>query len=157
MSCDLRVERLMPGAPEVPLVARWRHEAFFAEEGWSLQQGVELLEGCLRKAEREIGFLARLAGRPAGTALLIERELEARHDVTPWLAGLYVEPWARRQGVGAALVASVEGAARKAGFARLHLYTTNAEDFYARLGWCVEERFLWDGEPFVLMVRDLQK
>ena len=155
MHCDLRVERLLPEAPEVALVARWRHEALFAEEGWSLQQGLDLLENCLRKTDREMGFLARLAGRPAGTALLIERELEARHDVTPWLAGVYVEPWARRQGVGASLVGAVEAAARDAGFSRLHLYTPNAEGFYARLAWCVEERFSWDDEPFVLMVRDL--
>ena len=39
---------------------------------------------------------------------------------------------------------------------RIYLYTTDAEGYYEALGWQVVDRFDWDGEPFVLMCRDLQ-
>jgi GNAT superfamily N-acetyltransferase len=90
-----------------------------------------------------------------GTCWPIAQELDARHDLTPWPAVLYVVPDARGRGVARALVAAVEAAAREAGFARLHLYTHGPESFYARVGWRTAERFDDGGEPACPMSRDL--
>jgi GNAT superfamily N-acetyltransferase len=156
MSGGIEIERLRAGRPELALVAAWRHAAFFAET-------LKMRDDCLRELEAlvardglERGWLARLDGAPAGTALLIATEIDARHRVTPWLAGLYVTPEARLCGVGARLVETVEAAARGLGFERLYLYSHDAEGFYAARGWTTLER-LDEGaeEPFVLMARDL--
>jgi GNAT superfamily N-acetyltransferase len=104
---------------------------------------------------RGVALIAKADGEPIGTCLLAESEIEPNHDVSPWLAGLFVVPKHRRKGAGAALVRAVEDQARQRGFSRLYLYTTDAVGFYARLGWSVLDRTNWRGLNAALMVRDL--
>jgi len=98
---------------------------------------------------------AKVDGKPIGTCLLVESEIEPNHDVSPWLAGLFVVPEHRRKGAGAVLVQAIEDQARQRGFSRLYLYTTHAVGFYARLGWSVLDHTNWKGLDTALMVRDL--
>ena len=77
------------------------------------------------------------------------------HDVSPWLASLYVAPEYRKRGVARKLVAAIEDQARKHGVARLHLYTGDAEEFYLKCGWSLAEQGIADGEPYAFMIRDL--
>ena len=94
-------------------------------------------------------------GEPVGTCLLVESEIEPNHDVSPWLAGLFVVPEYRGKGVGAALVRAIEDQARQRELSRVYLYTTHAVGFYKRLGWKVMDRTNWQGFDTALMVRDL--
>ena len=89
------------------------------------------------------------------TCLLVESEIEPNHDVSPWLAGLFVVPERRRKGAGAVLVRAIEDQARQRGFSRLYLYTSDAVGFYERLGWELLDRTNWKGFDTALMVRDL--
>ena len=52
------------------------------------------------------------------------------------------------------LVRAVEAHAAAMGVQTLHLYTWEAQGFYAALGWRGIERFQQDGEPMMLMARD---
>ena len=152
------ISRLRPGSPAIRVCAQWRHEAFFGSKGLSFEdclgqlvEFVELVEG----QDYEIALLAEVKGIPAGTCLFVRHEIDPVHDLTPWLAGLFVAPEFRRQSIGRELVAAIEDHAQEVGCNRLHLYANLAEAYYARRGWLVSERFLWHGEPFVLMHRDL--
>ena len=102
-----------------------------------------------------VALIAKADGVPIGTCLLAESEIEPNHDVSPWLAGLFVVPEHRRKGAGAVLVRAIEDQARQRGFSRLYLYTTEAVEFYARLGWTVVDHTNWKGFDTALMVRDL--
>ena len=104
---------------------------------------------------RGVALVAKADGEPIGTCLLAESEIEPNHDVSPWLAGLFVVPERRRKGAGAVLVRAIEDQARQRGFSRLHLYTSDAVGFYDRLGWEVLDRTNWKGFDTALMVRDL--
>jgi predicted N-acetyltransferase YhbS len=65
------------------------------------------------------------------------------------LAGLYVAPAWRRQGVGACLCQRALLEARRLGHAKLSLYTPDQEAFYARLGWVKSvETVVETGDPF---------
>jgi GNAT superfamily N-acetyltransferase len=61
------------------------------------------------------------------------------------LEDLYVDPAARRTGVGAALLQFAEGFARESGASRLTLSTahtnTSAQRLYERNGWVLDEDF----------------
>src|ERR1700734_1134494 len=46
--------------------------------------------------------------KPVGTASLAHDDLESRRDLTPWLAGVFVEPSSRGRGYATALVRQVE-------------------------------------------------
>ena len=64
-------------------------------------------------------------------------ELEGREDLTPWLGGVIVGSHFRRQGIGAALCATVKDEARSRGIQTLYLFTLDKQAWYSRLGWTV--------------------
>ena len=143
-----------PGTPELALCARWRAKAFSVLEA-SFEKELRSLELFASDQSHGVALIAKADGEPVGTCLLAESEIEPNHDVSPWLAGLFVAPEHRRKGAGAVLVRAIEDQARQRGFSRLYLYTTEAVEFYARLGWTVVDHTNWKGFDTALMVRDL--
>jgi len=145
---------LEPGTPELAICARWRANAFSVLKA-SFDQELRSLELFASDHSHGVALVAIANGEPVGTCLLVESEIEPNHDVSPWLAGLFVVPEFRRKGAGAVLVRAIEDQARQRGFSRLYLYTTDAAGFYAMLGWSVLDRTNWRGSDTALMVRDL--
>jgi len=147
---------LRPSSAEISTCAKWRVEAF----GDVLETGVEAekksLEAFTSDQNGQAALVARLDGVLAGTCLLARSELEPCHPVSPWLAGLYVVPEHRRQGIGKALVKSIEHQARQRGNRRLYLYTDSATHYYyERLGWSGVDQVDWRGFSTTLMAREL--
>ncbi|WP_404402391.1 GNAT family N-acetyltransferase [Pelagibacterium halotolerans] len=71
-----------------------------------------------------------------GNALVIESDMEARPQYTPWVAAIWVEPEYRKIGIGSALVSSAAQTAFALGSDTVYLCA--AEDkspFYEKLGW----------------------
>jgi GNAT superfamily N-acetyltransferase len=151
---DIQTFILGPGTPELAICARWRASAFSMLQA-SFEQELRSLELFASDESRGVALLAKADGEPVGTCLLAESEIEPKHDVSPWLAGLFVVPEHRRKGVGAALVRAIEDHARQREFSRLYLYTADAVGFYERLRWKVLDRTNWKGFDTTLMVRDL--
>ncbi|WGS22986.1 MULTISPECIES: GNAT family N-acetyltransferase [unclassified Bradyrhizobium] len=143
-----------PGTPELAICARWRANAFSVLQA-SFEQELRSLELFASDHTHGVALIAKADGEAVGTCLLVESEIEPNHDVSPWLAGLFVVPEHRRKGAGAVLVRAIEDQARQRGFLRLYLYTTEAVGFYAKLGWSVLDRTNWKGLDTALMVCDL--
>ena len=143
-----------PRTPELAICARWRANTFSVLEA-SFEQELRSLELFASDQSHGVALVAKADGEPIGTCLLVESEIEPNHDVSPWLAGLFVLPEHRRKGAGALLVRAIEDQARHRGFSRLYLYTTDAVGFYARLGWLILDRTTRKGLDTALMVRDL--
>jgi predicted N-acetyltransferase YhbS len=138
---------------DVDFLARLRSDAFFEGSDRAVEEdaeGLRLLDGRF-----EIALVAELGGVVVGSGLFIRQELEPAHDLTPWLAGLVVAPERRGRGIGRSLVRAVEAHALSAGAAELYLYTWEAKDFYAALGWQAIETFRQNGQPMMLMSRQL--
>ncbi len=151
---DIETFIVKPGTPELALCARWRASTFSALDA-SFEQELRSLELFASDQSHGVALIAKLGHEPIGTCLLVESEIEPKHDVSPWLAGLFVVPEHRRRGAGAVLVRAIEDQARLRGASRLYLYTTAAAGFYARLGWAVLDRTNWKGFDTALMARDL--
>ncbi|MDE2380204.1 GNAT family N-acetyltransferase [Bradyrhizobium sp.] len=151
---DIRTFIVHPGTPELAICARWRAEAFAVLDA-GFEQELRALESFAADQTHQVALIAKRGGEPVGTCLLVPSEIEPLHQVSPWLAGLYVAPEHRRCGAGAALVRAIEQQARLRGFGRLFLYTISAAGFYQRLGWNVEERVSWKGFDTVFMSRAL--
>ena len=143
-----------PGTRELAICAQWRANAFSVLQA-SFEQELRSLELFASDQTNGVALVAKADGAPIGTCLLVESEIEPNHDVSPWLAGLFVAPERRRRGAGGILVRAIEDQARERGFSRLYLYTTDAVGFYARLGWAGLDRTNWRGLDTTLMVRDL--
>jgi GNAT superfamily N-acetyltransferase len=70
-----------------------------------------------------------------GSVTLVEHDMSTHLDLSPWLAGVYVKPERRGQGVGSKLVRYATECAARMGVERLYLYTRSAQGFYEKLGW----------------------
>lgn len=141
---------------DVEAVARLRVAAFFEGSARTADEDAAGLRLLLPGDGFEKALVARVGDAPVGTCLLVRHELEPTHDLTPWLAGLVVDSNHRNKGIGGALVAAIEAHAASIGVERLYLYTWEARDFYAGLGWVVVELFEQDGHPMLLMARELR-
>jgi GNAT superfamily N-acetyltransferase len=153
----VEIVRLKPNSPELQICAQWRYDAFLKSYGYSLlESGAQLTKLATQPDEYETALVALVDCRLAGICLLVLHEFEPLHDVSPWLASLYVAPEYRKRGIEPRLVAAIEDQARSNGVAQLHLYTSDAEAFYLKCGWSRAEQGVADGEPYAFMIRDLQ-
>jgi len=143
-----------PDTPEIAICARWRAEAFSVLDA-NFEQELRTLEAFVADQTRQVALIAKHGSVPVGTCLLVPSEIEPNHQVSPWLAGLFVAPAHRRCGAGAVLVRAIEEQARDRGFERIFLYTTGAAGFYQRLGWELVERTAWKGFDTAFMSRAL--
>jgi GNAT superfamily N-acetyltransferase len=155
MTQGLHIRRLTADEPAFEIVARWRYDAFFAEDGGTFEESRDALRAWMDGIGYETALLAEVDGQPAGSCLFVREEVDPQHDLTPWLAALYVAPEFRKRGVASALIRAIEQHARDVGCEELYLYTVTAESLYARLGWIARDRFESNGEQFVLMARRL--
>jgi GNAT superfamily N-acetyltransferase len=115
---DMRTFIMEPRTPELAICARWRANAF-SVLNTSFEQELRSLELFASDQSHGVALVAKVDGEPIGTCLLVESEIEPNHDVSPWLAGLFIVPEHRRKGAGAELVRAVEDQARQRGFSRL--------------------------------------
>lgn len=69
------------------------------------------------------GLVAHEGDRYVGSALVIESDLEAGPQLTPWIAALWVEPERRRQGVAATLIEAAQAEAARLGHPTCYLCT----------------------------------
>jgi N-acetylglutamate synthase-like GNAT family acetyltransferase len=76
-----------------------------------------------------------------GTASVIASDLAERPQLTPWVAAVWVDPQARRRGVGAALVNRATQDCFALGVGRVYLCARpQRSGFYERLSWSMIER-----------------
>lgn len=154
---QITITRLKAGSEELRIAAQWRYEAFLKDDGLSIAESEEQLDHLATSPQGcETALIAHVDARLAGICLLVLHELEPLHDLSPWLASLYVAPEFRGRGVARNLVVAIEDHARRNSVSKLHLYTVDAEDFYLKCGWHVAERFVSHGIAQALMIRDPQ-
>jgi GNAT superfamily N-acetyltransferase len=77
--------------------------------------------------------------------------MSTRLDLSPWLAGVYVVPEARRRGIASSLVRYAESFAAEVGVGRLYLHTDGSESLYQRLGWLPVGREPYEGSVVSIM------
>ncbi len=140
----------------IPTVADWLWREFWRIDGYTPEQTRQAVADAQRPSGMPQCFVLLWDGQPIGTASLAAEDLDERPDLTPWLAGVYVDPAHRGQGHAAHLIAAVEAACRSALISTLWLYTNTAERVYARAGWrSVDVVARCNKRPVTLMRRDL--
>jgi predicted N-acetyltransferase YhbS len=132
----MRIEYLPNEMRAIWQVAGWLH-AEFGHRGRGSTLETRILRICERAQKRALplAFIARENGSIVGTASLVAHDIDARLDLTPWLASVYVSPSHRNRGIGASLCRRVVQEARTLGFGRIYLFTFDKTSFYKSLGW----------------------
>ncbi len=104
--------------------------AWWADSGVSLAQYRAHLEPMIPGDSIPLALVAQDEGVYLGSVLVIESDLEDRPDYAPWIAALWVEPAARRRGVGARLIEAARKEAAKHGRARCYLCASSENTPY---------------------------
>lgn len=155
---DVRVDSLADHLDLIPVIGRWHLDEFGR---WGPGSSLETWTARLAKGTRRDGipttFVAFVDDEPVGSALLLEHNMTTHDDLSPWLAGVYVIPAYRGQGIGEALVRHSEMQAGQIGCPRLYLYTPSVEGFYERLGWSTIRREIYIGEAVAIMAKDIPR
>lgn len=139
--------------PEVlSTLARWHHQEWASlRPGDSVEARVARLKGWCGRDSIPLTFVAISNSELLGSASLIEHDMDNRLELSPWLAGVFVRPESRKQGIGVALVRCVTEKAHALHVSKLYLYTLRNEPFYLSLGWSWEERTVYRDKEVVIM------
>jgi GNAT superfamily N-acetyltransferase len=136
-------------------LARWHQEEWgYFKPNKTLAMRIEAMKSHLLPEFVPTTFVAA-NHELLGSASIIEHDMDTRKELTPWLAGVYVAPEFRRQGIGSALVLHAMEQARENIIERLYLFTPDMDVFYARLGWKTFENTSYFGYVVTIMYVDL--
>ena len=153
----VRISYLIDQPEYIPQLAQWLFEQWDAILGEGTPEArIRKLEAHLNRDQLPVAWVAHANGQLLGTASLRVHDLEGREDLTPWLGGVFVASQFRRRGIGAALCATVENAARSRGIQTLYLFTLDKQAWYSRLGYKVLGPCLYHQRPGDIMSKQLQ-
>ena len=137
----------------VPIVAGWLWQAFWRDDGYTLDQTTAAVMASATQPGLPHTFILLVDGVPVGTASLAAEDLDERPHLTPWLAGVFVVPEARGRGYARRLVEAVERVCQAERIPAAWLYTNTAEALYARVGWHRVEVVQREGKAAVVLMR----
>lgn len=153
----VRISYLIDHLDHIPQLAKWMFEewrSILVDE--TLETRTEKFKTHLNRNKLPIAWVAHTREQVLGTAALRVHDLPGREDLTPWLGGVFVGPEFRRQGIGAALCATVENAARSLDVQTLYLFTLDKQPWYSRLGWTLSEPCVFHGRRGDIMSKQLR-
>jgi GNAT superfamily N-acetyltransferase len=152
----VRISYLIEHPEFIPQLARWLFEEWDVILGQKTPEArIEKLKAHMNRDQLPIAWVAHVGGQLLGTAALRVHDLEGREDLTPWLGGVFVASHFRLRGIGTALCATVEDAARSRGTETLYLFTLDKQAWYSRLGWRVLGPCVWHQRSGDIMRKQL--
>jgi N-acetylglutamate synthase-like GNAT family acetyltransferase len=153
----VQINYLIDHPEYIPQLGQWLFEQWGAILGEETPAArIKKLKKHVNRNTLPIAWVAHANGQVLGTAALRVHDLEDRTDLTPWLGGVLVGPEFRRRGIGEALCAAVEDAARARGIETLYLFTLDLKSWYSRLGWRPLSPCVWHERPGTIMCKQLQ-
>ena len=152
----MQIELLADRPEFIPTLAEWHfREWAYLRPGDSVANRTRLLHERSGRRELPMTLVASSGKELLGSAMLIHYEMDTRPQYTPWLAGVFVAPTHRQNGVGRALTQHVIREAAVRGFHTLYLFTPNAEAFFSHLGWSMVERTRYRDADVTIMSHQL--
>ncbi len=119
--------------------------AWWRQDGHELDFIKGLFEENLTAETTPVALIAHDGAEFLGTASLIDSDMEARPQYTPWVAALWVDEKQRSFGIGSALIKAAIEKAREQGFAEVYLCAeADKHDYYAARDWVLIEESIDD-------------
>lgn len=152
----LTLDFLDGNSPEAAELARlhaleWQHLYREWNEKKALEEfGAQKTDGTLPTT-----LVLREGGRMVGSVSVVDNDCEARTDLNPWLASLYVMPGHRGQGHGSHLIQAAIELAKRNGSAALYVFTESAEELFLRHGFVEFADAVTNGRVITILRREI--
>lgn len=148
----IRYDLLVNNPGVIPIIAGWHWEEWgHHRPGDTVDNVIERISQRTHRDRLPLSYIAYDGEDPVGTASLIRHDMDSRLELSPWLAGVFVLPAFRRQGIGSGLVNLVVEKSTTLGFDRIFLYSRSAIVLYRCLGWETIDRVLYRGDIVEIM------
>jgi len=110
---------------------------------WGRENNYVFIEDAIKNSNYEDlpqFFVLLKQGKIVGCCGLIINDFISRHDLTPWLCGVFVEESERKQGLAGKLLDFAVHEAKRVGYKTVYL-STDHTSFYERYNW----KYIGDG------------
>jgi len=139
-----------------PVLAKWHQDEWCnISPDLSTSKRISLYNSYKSEATIPSCLIAIVDDQPAGSASLVESDMETHKQLSPWLASVYVHKDYRCQGIASRLIEACLENARDHGIQTLYLFTPDQADFYMKRGWKKLEKTLYHGEMVDIMSYNL--
>ncbi|MDQ3929909.1 MAG: GNAT family N-acetyltransferase [Chloroflexota bacterium] len=153
----MRIENIADHLNLVDTIARWHWDEWgHADPEGSLQSWAQGLRERTSRDSVPTTYVALEGEELLGSATLVDNDMSTRPDLWPWVAGVFVKPERRGQGIGSALMRYVVRKAAEMGIKRLYLHTGAARAFYEKLGWRYLGSEYYEGQTVSIMEIDTE-
>jgi N-acetylglutamate synthase-like GNAT family acetyltransferase len=155
---DLAVT-LLDGADPLADELAMRHAAQWGHlyENWNRQRARAEFRAHQTDGSLPATLVRHENGQVAGSVSLVHGDCEARRDLDPWLASLYVFPEFRGRGHAHGLIEAAIRHAAAAGQKELYVFTESAGGLFRRHGFALLERSSLHGTTIEILSRQLPR
>ena len=142
----------------IPLIAQW-HQSEWQHISPHLTTSLRIKNYSSYSLSAAIPscILALVNNLPAGSASLVESDMETHPHLQPWLASVFVDKAHRQQGIATQLIDKCIDNARCLGVEVLYLFTPDQMNFYKKRGWEVIETCHYHNEKVDIMAYYMKK
>jgi GNAT superfamily N-acetyltransferase len=153
----IKVDYLKNHPEQVKTCAQWSFEMWgHHKPDQTLETFIESRKRYLNDDKLPLTLLAFDGAIPIGMCSLAENR-GLQPGLCPWLAALYVHPKYRNQGIGKLLEESICKKARKMGYPKIYLFTSDQTviPWYEKLKWRKKETAWLHNHEVTIMEKDL--
>jgi len=141
----------------IPLIAQWhQNEWQHISPHLTTSLRIKKYSQYANSATIPSCILALIDGQPAGSASLVECDMETHSHFHPWLASVFVNEAHRHQGIATQLIEKCIENARLLGVETIYLFTPDQTSFYQKRGWKVIETFTYYNESVDIMAYSIK-
>ncbi len=145
----------IPAATET--LAGWHHHEWLHLNDPAYDRKARIAEYKTYTTPYPAMFVAHHKTTPLGSARLVENDMDSHPELSQWLASLYVHQNYRQNGIGVALIQTIEKAATELNFESIYLFTEDMQTLYKKQGWEVYLTEEYYDQSITIMRKQLKK
>ena len=132
----------------------------FYHSAWGNDKNYSFFEDAIRNSTNSKKGLPRFylllkRDEMIGCCGIVINDFISRHDLYPWLAGIYIKESERGKELGNMLMEYAELEAKNAGYSAIYI-TTDHDGYYEKYGWKrIEDGYEITGEPTRIYMKKL--
>ena len=136
---DIKIQNLRLYPQHIEMVANWIYQEFGkGNPDRTLEYVINRFKN--RNLNKiPLSLIALIDNKCVGVVSIFDNDLETRPELTPWLAGLYVNPNCRCKGVADKLITGVLEICKNINYNTVFLRTEHTSDYYKKHGWTFVE------------------